>query len=63
MAQTMINTKGDDGANIIGNAGEMDDEMETMGMASLNLGGKMQTRQSFKDDVFVNAGVKATYKI
>ena len=41
MVQTMINTKGDDGANIIGNAGEMDDEMETMGMASLNLGGKM----------------------
>ena len=59
----MINTKGPGSANIIGNAGEMDDEMETMGMASLDLGGKMQTRQGFKDDVFVNAGVKMTYKI
>ena len=37
----MINTKGPGSANIIGNAGEMDDEMETMGMASLDLGGKM----------------------
>ena len=56
----MINTKGSDGANIIGNEGEMDDEMEMTGMASLSLGGKMQTRQNYKDDVFVNAGVKAT---
>ena len=29
-------------------------------VARLRADGSMQTRQSFKDDVFVNAGVKAT---
>ena len=55
---TMINTKGPGSENIIGNAEDYEQEMLAMG--SLSLGGKMQTRQGFKDDVFVNAGVKAT---
>ena len=55
----MINTKtGPHGENIIGNQAEVDEEMD-MGMGQLSIS-KMQTRQNYKDDVFVNAGVKTT---
>ena len=38
----------------------MIEEMLMLTVARLHADGSMQTRQSFKDDVFVNAGVKAT---
>ena len=41
----------------------VDKMIETSAVTSTGPGGKMQTRQGFKDDVFVNAGVKATFKI
>ena len=41
----------------------VDDKIETTAVTSPGPGCEMQTRQGFKDDVFVNAGVKATYKI
>ena len=41
MGSIMINTKGQGSANIIGNAGELDDEMELMGMGELSLASKM----------------------
>ena len=60
---TMINTRGTDGANIIGNAGEMDNEMSMPVMETLKLDGaksSMKTRSAYKGNVFVNAGVKKT---
>ena len=60
---TMINTRGTDGANIIGNAGEMDNEMSLPVMETLQLDGaksSMKTRSAYKGNVFVNAGVKKT---
>ena len=61
--QTMIDTRGTDGANIIGNAGEMDNEMSMPLIDTLQLDGaksSMKTRSCYKGNVFVNAGVKKT---
>ena len=38
----------------------MDENIKMPAVAGQTLGGKTRTRQSYKDDVFVNAGVKAT---